>query len=83
MLQASWKRKDVKRRNGDMIELRKQRVSLDVRGIVFAVFVRGIVFVKRKSCLPLEEINFGVTVSFVCLVVLGRGVRVSINVAQR
>ena len=31
------KRKDVKRRNGDMIELRKQRVLLDVRGIVFAV----------------------------------------------
>ena len=27
--------------------------------------------------------KFGVTVSFVCLVVLGRGVRVSINVAQR
>ena len=26
-----------KRRNGDMIELRKQRVSWDVRGIVFAV----------------------------------------------
>ena len=37
VLQASWKRKDVKRRNGDMIELRKQPVSLDVRGIVFAV----------------------------------------------
>ena len=27
----------VKRRNGDTIELRKQRVSSDVRGIVFAV----------------------------------------------
>ena len=26
-----------KRRNGDMIELRKQRISWDVRGIVFAV----------------------------------------------
>ena len=26
-----------KRRNGDMIELRKQRVSWDVRGIVFVV----------------------------------------------
>ena len=59
-----------------MIELRKQRVSLDVRGIVFTI-------VKRKFCLPLKEINFGVTVSFVCLVVLGRGVHVFINVAQR
>ena len=37
VLQASSKRKGVKRRNGDMIELRKQRVSLDMRGIVFAV----------------------------------------------
>ena len=36
-LVCSGKRKDVKRRNGDMIELRKQRVPLDVRGIVFAV----------------------------------------------
>ena len=27
----------VKRRNGDMIESKKQRVSSDVRGIVFAV----------------------------------------------
>ena len=26
-----------KRRNGDMVELRRQRVSWDVRGIVFAV----------------------------------------------
>ena len=31
------KGKDVKRRNEDMIELRKQRVSSDVRGIVFTV----------------------------------------------
>ena len=30
-------RKEIKRLNGDMIELRKQRVSLDVRGIMFAV----------------------------------------------
>ena len=48
-----------KRRNGDMIELRKQHVSWDVQGIVFAV----------------GEMNFGVTVSFVCLVDLGRGMR--------
>ena len=33
--------------------------------------------------LSLEEINFGVTVSFVRLVVFGRGVCVSIKVAQR
>ena len=58
-----------------MRKLRRQRVSLDVRGIVFAV-------VQRKSYLPLEELDFGVTVSFVYLVVLGRGVRVSIKVAQ-
>ena len=37
-----------------------------------------------KAMLPLEELNFGVTVSFVCLVFLGRRVCVvSIKVAQR
>ena len=35
-----------------------------------------------KAVLPLEELNFGVTVSFVCLV-FGESVRVSIKVAQR
>ena len=54
-----------KRRNGDMIELRKQHVLWDVRGIVFAV-------VWRKPCLLLEEINFRVTASFVCLVDFGK-----------
>ena len=37
VLQVSWERKEVKRRNEVMRELRKQRVSLDVRGIMFAV----------------------------------------------
>ena len=37
---------------------------------------------RARDCLPLKEINFGVTVSFVCLVVLGRGLRVSINVVK-
>ena len=32
---------------------------------------------EQKSGLLFEETNFGVTVSFVCLVVLGRGVCVS------
>ena len=57
-------------------KVEKQRVSLDVRGIVFAV-------VLRKSSLPLEEINFGVTVSFVCLVIWRKACVVSIKVAQR
>ena len=44
VLQASWKRREVKGRNGGMIELRKQRVSLDVRGIVFAVVLAKVMF---------------------------------------
>ena len=36
-----------------------------------------------KAMLPLEEMNFGVTVSFVCLVFRGEACVVSIKVAQR
>ena len=38
---------------------------------------------EQESGLLFEETNFEVTVIFVCLVVLGRGVQVSKNVAQR
>ena len=60
-----------------------------VEKVVMAACVVGHVkdCVRRslaKAMLPLEELNFGVTVRFVCLVFLGRRVCiVSIKVAQR
>ena len=48
VLQASWERKEVKRQNGVMREWRKQRVSLDVRGIMFAVCSKSHVCYLRK-----------------------------------
>ena len=61
-----------KRGNGVMRKLRRQRVSSDVRGMVFAV----------KSCLPSEEINFVVTLSFVCLVICREACVVPIKIGQ-
>ena len=58
-------------------KLRGQRVSSDVRGIVFAV-------VQRKPCCSWSKLTLDVTVSFVCLVFWGRRVCVvSIKVARR
>ena len=48
VLQASWERKEVKRRNGVMREQRKQCVSLNVRGIMFAVCSKSHVCRLRK-----------------------------------
>ena len=58
----------MRKQNGDMIELRKAaRIVGRARDCVRRSLA--------KAKLPLKEMNFGVTVVFVCLVNWGEGVR--------
>ena len=66
-----------KRQNGDMIELRRQRVSSGrARDCVRCSLAKVLFAVGGKK-------KFGVTLSFVCLVIWGEAFVVSIKVAQR